>query len=108
MKKLCNQAGYRFWRVVHEVQGGVSKSADAAMRAIAAAVAIREQRDPGAVRAELADRIAVVIARSSARAIRKRAAGVQRCARAPWSMTVARCSRDSPDDAEMMFSIRSF
>ena len=51
------------------------------MRAIAAAVAIREQRDPGTVRAKLADRIAVVIARSSARAIRKRAAGVQRCAR---------------------------
>ena len=72
-EQQCVQAGFRFWLVVHEVQGGTSKAADAAVRAIAAAVGARERREPGAVRRELLARIAAVIARSSARAVTKRA-----------------------------------
>ena len=42
------------------------------MRAIAAAVAGREQREEGAVRKEMLERIALVLARGSARAIERR------------------------------------
>ena len=71
-ERVCQQAGYRFWPVVHEIQGGMAKAADAAARAIAEAVAGREERDAPNVRRELLARVAVVVARSAARAIFKR------------------------------------
>ena len=37
----CWAAGYRFWPIVHEIQGGMAKDADAAMRAICDAVGKR-------------------------------------------------------------------
>ena len=67
------RAGYRFWPVIHEAQGGTSKSAGAAIRAIVTALVDRERRDPSSVRGELASRAAVVVARACARAIAKRA-----------------------------------
>ena len=70
--RLCLEAGYRFWPVVHEVQGGMAKGADAAVRAIAGAVAEREGRTAAAIREELLGRVAVLIARCTARAIRRR------------------------------------
>ncbi len=70
----CIAAGYRFWPVVHEVQGGTSKVADAALRAICEAVGERESREPADVRQELLGRVAAVVARTAARAVQKRAA----------------------------------
>ena len=87
-EKLCLEAGYRFWPVVHEVQGGTAKGADAAIRAIAESVATREDRDPASVRRELCERIAILVARCSARAIRRRDAPRGR-AHPSWAAKVA-------------------
>ena len=74
---------------MHEVQGGTSKAADAAIRAIAAAVAEREIREPGSIRRELLGRVAAVLARTAARAVHKRC-GRQVSKMQPWSAAVAR------------------
>ena len=66
------EAGYRFWPVVHEIQGGTSKEARAAIQAISEAVAQRESSEPAAVRRELLGRVAAVVARTAARAVQKR------------------------------------
>ena len=66
------EAGYRFWPVVHEIQGGTSKEARAAIQAICEAVAQRESSEPAAVRWELLGRVAAVVARTAARAVQKR------------------------------------
>ena len=60
--------------MVHEVQGGTSKDADAAVRAIATAVAEHEGRDEGTVRRELLGKVALAVVRTAARAIQKRRA----------------------------------
>ena len=52
-ERLCAEVGYSFWPVVHEVQGGTAKEADAAIRAIASTIAERESREHGAIRREL-------------------------------------------------------
>ena len=101
---LCTDAGYRFWPVVHETQGGLSKEAEAATRAIASAVADREGRVAGTVRRELLSRVAAVIARTSARAVHKREVRrIQR--RPPWSEAVARARTDAEaaEETEEMF-----
>ena len=59
--------------MIHEVQGGTSKAADSAIRAIADAVAGREGRRAEKIRSELLARVAVVMARTAATAVRKRA-----------------------------------
>jgi hypothetical protein len=69
---VCTQAGLRFVPVVHEVQGGMSKTAHAVMRGIAEAVAEQEARDPLAIRREMEGRIAVVVARAAAAAVSRR------------------------------------
>ncbi len=105
-EQVCLEAGYRFWPVVHESQGGMSKAADAAVRAISQALADKEGRDPGAVRREMVGRVAVVIARNSVRAIRRRSAAVPR---GPGSLSaaIARSWRETAEvDAggdEMLF-----
>ena len=66
------EAGYRFWPVVHEIQGGTSKEARAAVQAICEAVAQRESSDPAVARRELLGRVAAVVARTAARAVQKR------------------------------------
>ena len=68
----CRQANLQYWPVVHEAQGGMSKGADAAMRAIADAIAASEGRDADVVRTEMAGRIAVWLARCNAASIKKR------------------------------------
>ena len=67
-------AGFRFWPVVHETQGGMATAAHAAVRAIAAAVAAKERREAASVRRELLSRVAAVVARCTTRAIKKRTA----------------------------------
>ena len=98
---LCQQAGFRFWPVVHEVQGGMAKAADAATRTIAEAVASRELRDAIAVRQGMIARVAVVIARCSARAVAKRATR-QMPPSTPWGAAVvvvaAQCAEAAADD----------
>ncbi len=96
---LCAEAGYRFWPVVHEVQGGTSKAADAAIRAISQAVGERESREPGDVRRELLGRIAAVVARTAARAIHKRAARRPRQGQ-PWGPAVARALVEDDGDVD--------
>ena len=59
-ERLCSEAGYRFWPVVHEVQGGTAKAADSAIRAIARAVSEREGRKESKVKGELLAHVAVV------------------------------------------------
>ena len=97
----CLQAGYRFWPVIHESQGGTSKSADAALRAIATAVAEVENRDAGKVREEMLGRIAVVLARSASRAICRRGVKGKR-ARPSWAAAVVASCRETEEasDAE--------
>jgi hypothetical protein len=71
-EQKCTQAGLRFVPVVHEVQGGMSKTAHVVMRSIAEAVAEQEARDPLAIRREMEGRIAVVVARAAAAAVSRR------------------------------------
>ena len=68
----CERAGLLFCPVVHEAQGGVSREAARVAWAIASAVAAREGRRPEMVYGEMLGRIAIVLARSTALAIRKR------------------------------------
>ena len=62
----CWAAGYRFWPVVHEIQGGMAKGADAAMK--------RESMDAATLRVEFMGRLAAVITRTATRAVQKRQA----------------------------------
>ena len=82
----CSEVGLQYRPVIHEMQGGMSKGADLALRAIAEAVAAQEGRVPGAVRAEIASRIAVLLARSGAQAVRQRGQRV-RPQRRHWAVT---------------------
>ena len=68
----CWAAGYRFWPIVHEIQGGMAKEADAAMRAICDAVGKEENTDAMTVRAEFLGRLAAVTTRAATRAVQKR------------------------------------
>ena len=68
----CWASGYRFWPVVHEIQGGMAKEADAAMRAICEAVVKRENTDATTVRVEFLGRLAAVTTRAATRAVQKR------------------------------------
>ena len=70
----CGAAGYRFWPIVHETQGGMAKGADAAMRAICEAVGKRENTDAVMVRVEFMGRLAAVNTRAATRAVQKRLA----------------------------------
>ena len=65
VEQRCTDAGLRFWPVVFEHQGGMSKAADSAARAVAKAVAIQERRDEHTVRNEMLQRISVILARSN-------------------------------------------
>ena len=71
-ESLCKEAGFRFWPVVHEIQGGCGKEAEEAMRAIAASISDRESKAASVVLSEMKARLAAVITRASARAIFKR------------------------------------
>ena len=99
-ERLCEEAGFRFWPVVHEVQGGMSKAADAATRAIAEAVAEREQRDADKVRHELLARVAVVIARCSVRAIKKRNRRRETAISTSLSATIRQVAQEYDKDAD--------
>ena len=68
----CWAAGYRFWPIVHEIQGGMAKDADAAMRAICDAVGKKENTDATTVRVEFLGRLAAVTTRAATRAVQKR------------------------------------
>jgi len=83
-EERCREHGLQFRPVVFEAQGGMSKGADAAVRALAAAVASREGREPATVRREMLHRIAVIVARGSAARIARRRSKVSG-ARASWA-----------------------
>ncbi len=99
--RTCD-AGYRFWLVVHEIQGGTSKAADAAIHVITSVVADRENREAGTVRRELLARVAAVVAGTSARSVHKREARrIQK--KPPWSDAVARARADvEPPDLDFL------
>ena len=52
-EERCAEAGLRFWLVVLEHQGGMTKGADAALRVAAAAVATHEGKDQKCIREEM-------------------------------------------------------
>ena len=83
-EERCRERGLQFRPVVFEAQGGMSKGADAAVRAVAAAVASREGRETAGVRREMLHRIAVILARGCATRIARRRAKVSG-ARASWA-----------------------
>ena len=72
--------------VVLEQQGGMSKGADAAFRAVAAAVARKEGLEPPTVRREMLHRVAVVVARGCSSRVERRRAKA-RAGRAVWART---------------------
>ena len=68
----CWAAGYHFWPIVHEIQGGMAKGADAAMRLICEAVGKRENTDAVTLRVEFMGRLAAAITRAATRAVQNR------------------------------------
>ena len=62
----------RFWPVVMEHQGGMAKSADEAFSAIAKAVAMKETKEQAAIKREMLERLAVILARCTAQRIARR------------------------------------
>jgi hypothetical protein len=83
-EERCAQQGLRFWPVVLEQQGGMSKAADTALRAIAVAVATCEGLDEQVIRRAIMQRISVVIARSVGSRVARRVRSAP-CARPAWA-----------------------
>ena len=79
------EVGLQYRPVIHETQGGMSKGADAAMRAITQTVAANEHKSVSSVRSEMQSRIAVMLARCNAHAIRQRRSKAQGTAQ-PWAI----------------------
>ena len=89
----CREQGLTFWPVVFEQQGGQSKAAFAATKAISEAVAGREGTRPDTVRSEINQRTAVILARATAAMItRRQFRGAS--ARPRWSIAVNNCYFD--------------
>ena len=72
-ERRCQEEGLQFRPIVFEHQGGMSKEADATIRAIAKAVAGQEKRDHQTIRKEMLERIAVITSRATHYRIRRRA-----------------------------------
>ena len=70
----CHAAGIKFQPMVLTAQGAWAKEAWTVLRAIATAVAGKEDRRAAALHLEIAQRIAVAIARSGAKAVKRRMA----------------------------------
>ena len=68
----CEQQGLRFWPVVMEHQGGMAKAADEAFSAIAKTVAMKETKEQAAIKREMLERLAVILARCTAQRIARR------------------------------------
>ena len=68
----CAERGLTFWPVIFEQQGGQSKAAYAATRAIAEAVADREGGRASDIRQEMNQRVAILLARATASMIARR------------------------------------
>ena len=75
----------------------MSKAATEAIRAISEAVADREQSETASVRQEFKSRIAVFMARSAVRSIRKRERP-RRGGQPPWAEAVDSTLRAAEDD----------
>lgn len=86
-EERCTTHGLRFWLVVLTHQGGTSKAADSAFRAIAKAVAEKEGRDEASIRREMQHRIAIVLARSRACRVLRRVR-VRNAGRPAWAGAV--------------------
>ena len=95
--RLCMDAGYRFWPLVFKTHAGMSKAATEAIRTISEAVADRERREMASVRQEFRSRVAVLMARSSVRSIRK-LERLRRGGRPPWTDAVDSALRAAEDD----------
>ena len=73
-RERCAQAGLAFEPVVFDAQGGVEPRAAAILHKIAEAVAVTEGRDMGSCKHEMLQRLAVIIAWTNSRAVRRRIA----------------------------------
>ena len=77
-ERHCREAGLQYRPVIHESQGGTSKQADVAIRAIAGAVAVNEHRSTLSVRAEMQFRTATLFGRWTSHAVCQRRCTVAR------------------------------
>ena len=77
IERVCYEAGLQYRPVIHEAQGGTSKQANIAIRAISAAVAANGGKLESTIRSEMLARISVVLARCNAQSIRQRRAKAQ-------------------------------
>jgi hypothetical protein len=84
----CRERRLAFWPVVFEQQGGRSKAAHAAIVALAEAVGNREGCEAATIRHEINQRLAVLLARSTASMIARRQRGGPRIP-TPWARAVA-------------------
>ena len=73
---LCEAAGVRYLPLVWEAQGGSTPETRAFVHRLCGAVAVVEGLDPGVVKSRFSDQVAVLLARASGRAIRRRQAVV--------------------------------
>ena len=73
---LCEAAGVRYLPLVWEVQGGSTPETRAFVHRLCGAVAVVEGLDPGVVKSRFSEQVAVLLARASGRAIRRRQAVV--------------------------------
>ena len=93
----CQEQGLRFWPVVFEQQGGRSKAAAAATRAVAEAVAMREGSKPETVLGEINQRLAIVLARATASMINRRQPACH-SSRPTWITAASRSVLDDDGD----------
>ena len=68
----CEDAGVLFQPIVLDMQGGLSAEARASIHTIAQCVAAAESCDASRIKAEMLDRIALIVSRSGAQAIMRR------------------------------------
>ena len=85
----CREQGLTFWPVVFEQQGGRSKAAQAAIRAIAEAIAMREGCEAKTVQRAMEDRLAVLLARGTATMIARRQRSPAEPQRQAWERAIA-------------------
>ena len=73
---LCEATGVRYLPLVSETQGGSTPETRVFVHRLCEAVAVVEGLDPGVVKSRFSDQIAILLARASGRAIRRRQAVV--------------------------------
>ena len=88
-EERCREHGLTFLLVVLEQQGGNSGAANAAVRAVAEAVATREGIDPAEVKRDMEYRLSLVLARATASMIQRRLPSSPQVQRRSYKASIA-------------------